>query len=354
MNRPLLLVLAALALAACSPDFDPASHVEKLRVLAIRAEPPEIQPADASGPLVAPDRAALGALVVRADHAVDPTRKTTVFYLACLPVPGDPTPTLCVMLAGLRDPTAFLVEAAQASCAGGGAEPPPITFAGAEVCEGRSCGPAVVGGVTLPAPELALPAGYGPALDNLPGSAPERVLGVQAVVLGFALDAAPDELAPGSPGACPEADVAGRLAALWPAREHVLATKRVMVRGPEAPDLPNQNPAIDDVASGGAPLPATLVPGTWSLAPLLPPDAAERHQPYTKLDAEGIKIEDAREEWVTSWFATAGDLEDLHTRDGEEEPWTVFAPGGPATLAAVVRDRRGGVAWKVRDLTIAP
>lgn len=354
MNRPLPLAAAALALAACSPDFDPASRVEKLRVLAVRAEPPEIAPPPASGTPAAPGRAALTALVLRADDAAGPARKTTVLYVACVPAPGDPTTSPCVALASLRDPTAVLADAAQAGCAGGGGgAPPPIAFAGVEVCAGRSCGPATAGGVALPAPELAVPAGYG--FDALPAGAPGRILGVQAVVLAFALDAEPDELAPAQWGACPAGDVTARLAALWPAREHVLAAKRVWIRGPEAPDAPNQNPAIDDIAAGGAALPSTVAQGTAHLAPLLPAGAADLHQPYTKLDAVGLPLEATREEWVYSWFSTAGELDELHTRDGEEASWTVSAPAGsPATIVAVVRDLRGGVAWTVRDVTIAP
>ena len=277
MRRSLSLSLAALAAAACSPDFTPASRVEGLRVLAIRADPPEIAPAPASGTPVAPDRAALTTLVVRADYATDPTRQTTVLYLACVPVPGDPTPSPCVALAGLRDPTEVLAQAAQASCAAGG-DAPAIAFAGVEVCEGRACGPVTVGGVTLPSPELVLPAGYG--FDALPPGAPERALGVQAELLAFALDATPDELAAGGVGACPAADVAPRIAALWAARDHVLAVKRVWIRGPEAPDAPNVNPAIDDVAAGGVSLPDVVAPGTHWLAPLL---AGGRRRPAPAL-----------------------------------------------------------------------
>ncbi len=350
MRRSLSLSLAALAAAACSPDFTPASRVEGLRVLAIRADPPEIAPAPASGTPVAPDRAALTTLVVRADHATDPTRQTTVLYLACVPVPGDPTPSPCVALAGLRDPTEVLAQAAQASCAAGG-DAPAIAFAGVEVCEGRACGPVTVGGVTLPSPELVLPAGYG--FDALPPGAPERALGVQAELLAFALDATPDELAAGGVGACPAADVAPRIAALWAARDHVLAVKRVWIRGPEAPDAPNVNPAIDDVAAGGVSLPDVVAPGTHWLAPLLPAGADDLHQPYTELDAAGVPIAPRREEWVYSWFSTVGDLEDLHTGDGEQEEWSV-ADLGAATVAVVVRDLRGGTAWTVRDVTVAP
>jgi hypothetical protein len=364
MNRASILFPSLLVLAACTPDFDPASRVEKLRVLAVQAEPPEIAPLPASGTPAAPDRAALTSLVLRADFATAPDRETTVLYLACIPTPGDPTPSPCVLLAGLSDPAGMLADVARASCAvptpGGTA---PVAFAGVEVCRApaaaswRTCGPAITsGGLALPSPELALPAGYG--FDALPPGAPQRILGVQAVVLAFALDATPDELAGGT-GACPAQPFATRLAALWAEREHVLVAKRVSIRGPDAPDAPNENPAVDGIAAGGVPLdpaaPARLPRASVALGPVLPAGEDVLHQPYTELDSTGAPIRSAREEWVYSWFGTAGELTDLHTRDGGVEQWDLAAAAvGPAVVAAVVRDLRGGVAWRWAEVTIAP
>jgi hypothetical protein len=364
----------ALALAACSPEFDPASKVDKLRVLAIRADPPEIAPAPASGEApVAPDRAALGSLVLRADFATDPARQTTIVYLACLQPPGDPTPNPCVALASLRDATAVLAEAARAGCSGAaGAAPSTVFPAGAEVCTGGTCAPLTVSGVSLPAPELVIPSDWGcpPGSPDrsacgfaaLPASAPERILGVQAVVLAFALDATPDELAQGAAAACPGADVAARLSALWATREHVIALKRVQIRGPAAPDAPNANPATPGIAVNGAALAegtATPVPqGALTLTTVLPADADALRPTYTKLDAAGVPIETKREDWVYAWFSTAGELDHLHTRDPDAEPWTVSVadapPGGHALIATVLRDLRGGISWAVREVAITP
>src|SRR5512139_78469 len=120
MHR-LTFIAAALAVAACSPDFDPASKIEKLRVVAIRAEPPEIDPtADPSAV------ATLTSLVLRADFLTT-TRTTTVVHLACVPVPRDPNPTPCVMFENLRDQAAALAAGAREACAGsapGGAGAP--------------------------------------------------------------------------------------------------------------------------------------------------------------------------------------------------------------------------------------
>jgi hypothetical protein len=65
-----------------------------------------------------------------------------------------------------------------------------------------------------------------------------------------------------------------------------------------------------------------------------------------------VPIEQKPEEWVYSWFSTAGELDELHTRGDEKDLWTV----GPtrAIVAAVVRDLRGGVDWQVRTVVVAP
>jgi hypothetical protein len=277
-------------------------------------------------------------------------------------VPGDPTPTPCVALASLRDPTSALAEAAQAACeAPAGAAPPPIAFAGAERCEAGACAPVILAdGTALPTPAVAVPADYG--FDALPAGAPDRILGVQAVVLAFAIDARPEELADGTNASCPLASVAGRLAGLWAEREHVLAAKRVQIRGPEAPDPPNRNPVLNGIAADGSPIaedaPPEIGPGRRLLTPLLPADADALRETYTKLDAAGQPLESAREDWVYSWFSTAGEMEDLHTRDPAAEEWTVgagdaAASGGRALVALVLRDLRGGVAWTLREVALA-
>jgi len=354
MNRP-LLALAALALAACSPDFAPASRVEKLRLLAVRADPPEIAPAPASGSPVAPDRAALTALVLRGDRS---DRPATVLYLACLPQPADANPSPCASLEALRDPAALAAAASQAACGA----PTPVVLLGAEACSAGSCGPAraTEGGapVELPAPVLALPAGW--SLEGLPPGAPERALGLLAPVLAFAVDAGPDELLSAGAGACPLARLGSGLARLWAEREHVLASKGVRLRGPEAPDAPNRNPAVDGISAGVTGLatapPTAVQAGRWPLRPVLPPGADSLHDLETTLDAAGAPLGRAPEEWVYSWFSTTGELEELHTREPAADDWSLapgdVAAGGTAAVAVVVRDLRGGTAWALREVAL--
>jgi hypothetical protein len=353
MNRP--LAIAALALAACSPDFDPASQVDGMRVLAVQADPPEIAP---HGDPDALHTAALGAFVLRPDWVADPTRQTTIVYLACTPVPGVPEPSPCVLLSELRNPTAALLDAAQASCdpdpgAASTIEPPPVAFAGAEACDGNGCGPITLPGLgTLSPPALALPEGYGELFRRLPADAPEQSLGVEAAVLAFAIDATAVELTAPTGGACALADVAANLDALWSARAHVLSVKRVRIRGPRAPDPSNENPTVPGIQARGVVLDPTtpLAGGAIPLQPTAPPEGDL--QTYTELDAAGAPIRTTREELVYSWFSTAGELEDLHTRGSEVEEWRVG--GGPALVAVVVRDHRGGCAWTVLRIDVSP
>ncbi len=352
------LLLAALALAACSPDFDPASKIDKLRVLAVKAEPPEIAPGAS---------AKLETLVVRADFASDPTRTTTLVYLACLPAPGDLVPTPCVALASLADPTAALAAAAEASCSAPPAQGsvPPVAFAGAEECgpKGAACTPVQLAGTPLP-PALAVPASYGFDAPPPTGSAEQlrqdRILGVQAVVLVFALEATADEIFAGATGPCPLASAAASFSSLWssPEREHVLSVKRVLIRGPEAPDAPNLNPSFDGISAGGADLAAASATSLPARDVDLAPIGVEASlvQPYTELDAAGAPIQTKTEEWVYSWFSTAGEMEDLHTRAPDPlERWKLTSSdAAPALVAAVVRDLRGGVAWQVREVALQP
>jgi hypothetical protein len=324
--------------------------VEKLRVLAIQAEPPEIAPhPDPS----AVHTAALHTFVVRADFAGDPARPTTVVHVACVPTPGDPAPSPCTTFESLREPAAAVAAAAPGACAPAGGE---VAFAGVESCAAGVCGPATAAGAPLPRAEVVLDPEYGFST----ATPAERILGVQAVVLAFAIDASPDELVAAGAGAtpCATGDLAAGLARLWGERERVLSTKRVVIRGPEAPDAPNENPAIAGIEARGILLdpdaPTTVGAGAVTLAPRLPPDA--NHQPYTKLDAAGAPIESTQEEWVYSWFSTAGELDELHTREADPDVWTVTgsASGAPALVAAVVRDLRGGTGWVLREVRVGP
>jgi hypothetical protein len=369
MSTPrLVLPLAALLAAACAPELDPASEVRSLRVLAIRAEPPEV----ASGGAGAPDRATLGALVAHPDFAADPGRRATVLHVACTPSLGAAGPSPCTVLSALADPTAILAAAdlSQACVAPGTGVAGAITFAGLEACGADGCGPVAVrrdpgdaaSEVALPAPAYVVPGAYG--LETLPAGAPERVLGVEVVDLALVLDAPPEALAPDAPvpDACAAlAAVAARFQAEWSLREHVAALKRLRVRGPEAPSPANRNPELSGLTLGGAPLPAageapaTVTAGARAdLRPALPGDPDALRETFVECDAAGAPIATRQEEWTFSWFATAGELEHVHTFDAGEGDRYTAARAGRALLWGVVRDRRGGVAWRAAGVEVAP
>jgi hypothetical protein len=227
-----------------------------------------------------------------------------------------------------------------------------VEVAGFEACVDGVCGPASDGGVPLAPARVALPAGFA-----FPASGVDRIVGVQAVDLAFAVDATPEELGLAGVGAaCPVADVADRLSAYWAAREHVLTVKRVPIRGPASPNAANRNPAVDGIQATGATLdpaaPTTVLASNLLLTPVLPAGAAGQPEVYVKLDASGAPIDTETEEWVYSWFATSGELKDLHTRSATKaDEWKVFSRG-PARVVVVVRDLRGGTAWAVRDVVV--
>lgn len=93
--RAALLLLAAL-LAGCPSDLEQQSHVSKLRVLAVRADPAElILHADAGLPATT-----LTALAVQADGGV-----ISVQFALCTEITGAPSPTLpCPGDAGIALP----------------------------------------------------------------------------------------------------------------------------------------------------------------------------------------------------------------------------------------------------------
>ncbi|BDG01582.1 hypothetical protein [Anaeromyxobacter oryzae] len=362
--------LAALAaLAACTPKFDPASSVRELRVLAVRAEPPEIAP---PGDPSAPGTAALDTLVALPAFVVDPSPQVVVLHLACTPDPGNPTSTACVQFQTLSDPAQLLggVDPASACAAPGTGKRGAISFGGVEACGLAGCGPVTVrrdpadpaSDVTLPAPRYLLPADF--SFDAYPASAPERVLGLEADDLALAVQATPAELAPlaAAADACATLAAAGaRFETLWSSRPHVVSLKRIQIRGPAAPSPPNHNPAVSGITLGGAALtppggsPARIAPGKVAdLLPVLPGDFAALRETYVRSDSSGAPIETRQEDWSFSWFATAGDIDLLHTTDPSEADAYTAPASGRVLLWSVVRDLRGGVAWTVADAEAAP
>jgi hypothetical protein len=367
--RPAAIVSAALLLAGCAPDFTEPTQVTGLRVLAVRADPPELAPpADGS----APARAGLGALVAHPDFATDGARRATVLHLGCTPSADPSVPSPCTAISELASPQALLglADLGSACTAPGLGVPGAITFAGLESCGQGGCQPLEVrldpadpgSTVALPTPAYELPASLD--LSALPAGDPVRVLGLEAVDLALALDAAPEDLAPAAavPDACQALGAAAaRFAGLWETRAHVAALKRIRVRGPEAVNAPNRNPALSGIALEGAPLPfpgaapAQVSPGAeLALLPLHPGDPDLLRETFVEVDAAGLPVRELREELTWAWFTSAGELKDPYTRAPDESAELTAPASGAGQVWLVLRDLRGGMAFTAGTFQIVP
>jgi len=389
IHHAVLLILLA---AGCGETFKPASYVDRLRILAVQADPPEVMD-PASDPSGGGPGASsrIRSLVADPAQLEDLEREVSVLYLACTPDPRQPSQgAVCTSYAMLQDPAALAALLGRsaggdpASC-GGASEGEPdtgpettslISFLGGERCaHGVDCEPLSItvgdSAFPLPPPTYVVPDHL--RLHDLDPGDPARILGVHASVVAIALAASADELLqgidPGDP--CTLATELGpRLAALLEIRDSVVAVKRIQVRGPDATDPPNLNPAVDGILNGDLPLPPELedpIPEAaalsrgraYPLRAILPGDPPDLRQPFTIYDARGKKLKEEEEERLYSWFATAGSFEELRLRSPDEpNRWTAptgreeddpIPVGGRVFFYTVVRDMRGGVDWAVRE-----
>ncbi|MFO0630008.1 MAG: hypothetical protein U0325_30895 [Polyangiales bacterium] len=126
---------------------------------------------------------------------------------------------------------------------------------------------------------------------------------------------------------------------------------------------PTQNPAIRAVSrvrgADEEPLAdaVTVRPGerlalrvAWPACDVAPCEGAE---PYLRLDPVDRALTTARESLRVSWYGTAGRFDAPRTgRAGDDavtsadNAWTAPATPGPVTLWVVLRDDRGGAAWR--------
>jgi hypothetical protein len=313
-------VCAALLVGGCSSDLPAASFIDKLRVLAVRANPPEVDP----GQTTALDLLAVEPVVHQLDGGAAAAPLTAV-WLAC-PLPSG---TLTV-----------------APCGVGEGAPTP-TIIGAD-----------------------LTASYTPAADLLGGMASTEVLITVAVAdtsagaMACVADLANNGGLPTDPDHC------------------VVSLKRLVVSDPaQRTTDPNQNPTLADFyATTPSGFAETLdddggvwqyAPGedkaAWDVAATRAPDSAQR------------KPDGTYEALTVSWFTTAGHLDggrslylppgcttpsdcaDQLPETGADTTW--FAPtaaqasgfvdgNGLVGFWAVIRDDRGGVGWRAGNLAL--
>ena len=341
MKRALLVAAAAglllAATGACSNDLPAASFIDKLRVLAVRAEPPEVAP----GETTALDVLAVEPPLVQLDGGAAPQPLSAV-WLACPYPTGTLTVAPCGVGSGLSAstmPPSCIDDPAAALCLVG-------TNANATY---------------TPDPNVLAA-----------GTASTQVLLTVAVAdttggaIGCLLDIANNGGLPTDPDHC------------------VVSLKRLDVSDPAARTVPaNANPmlaqfyattpsgygvTLDDGAGGWQYAPGEDL-ASWDVAAIRAPDASE------------VKPDGTYEALTVSWFTTAGHIDggrslylppgcddpsacaDQRPEDGADTVW--FAPtatqaagfvdgSGIVDFWAVIRDDRGGVGWRAGKLTLAP
>jgi hypothetical protein len=335
------LVVAASLWAGCAGDLPAASFIDKLRVLAVRAEPPEVGPGDAS----TLDLLVVEPRVPQLDGAAP--EPPTAVWLACTIPAGALSVTPCGVGGGLSDGGATLTPP---NCA---AEP------SAPLC--------VIG--------TGLTASYTPDAALLGGAASSQILLTVAVAdtpagaIGCLLDIANNDGRPTDPDHC------------------VVSLKRLAVSDPaRRAGMANRNPALASFTATSPPgtYTADIVEngsGVWVAAP--GEDKAEWTLAANRdVAAAELKPDGHYESLTVSWFTTAGHIDggrSIYLPEGCTDPakcatevpelgadtsWfaptleqaapNVDAATGQIDFWAVIRDDRGGVGWRAGRLLRAP
>lgn len=302
-RRLALLAMLGWLAAGCANDFDPPSLVDHLRVLAVKADPPYIDPAPAA-------RTTLSTLTVGVAsdtplcHAWSLCAAVTTSkgHLHCV------DPALEVSLG--TQATATVDAAALATLAQGAAK---------------------LGGSGL---------GGGP-----PGASGDNTLSKVRLTVMFGVA---ERAALG--GTCPNAPVDFQGANCQDPERCLIGTKSLVLA--VSPDDRHNNPKLEPTEVGGTALAngekTAVKPGAIALLPTWTEDSRE------PISAAGTD----RESLLMSWFSTAGEFDQQRSYDD--------VPGNSLTLSAgalagegarvwvVVRDGRGGTDWWQGGLVAAP
>jgi hypothetical protein len=310
---PAAFVALAAALLSCQgsapTDITPASFLNSLRILGIRAEPPEIAPGAST---------VTDALVF--DPVLDPGNMTYV-WIFCEPDPSSMLGSQCEDQQSARDPRAFLQTALFNSN--------PTVHAQL---------------VTKPRGSYTAPATL---LDSLSTGSIDRKKGVIVNVVLIAFEST-DFLSVAT-------DTQGTI-------PRVIATKSILVRDP-APDS-NVNPHLDSIRVQGKETPAE--PSDVSVAGLTRIELSglpshDSAQVFNQYLPDG-RTQQQTEELSVTWFTIAGAFEegfDTASRTAGASPLHLLVtPSDPKQkfidIYAVLRDGRGGTDWGVRTLVTTP
>jgi hypothetical protein len=353
-----LLLLAA----ACESEPTGPSLVQDLRVLAIKAEPPELlfdRGTDASG---ATTVSAAGP--VRFEALVMDPRGTPMSYeWSFCPLDSNQT---CGDFAVRRDHAAAadrpVLDAARAQATAGEVSPPDGGMGA--VALGTFVADVSPALFSYHLADSGLGMGNGAWVSAVLalGSAGERLDAQKRLVLNARdLSQWNPELAAAGWQICPPAPQAQPAGCL-----------------PLAPRTANRNPVIEGVevahhwrlagdsgftAVDPAAGPIVVAPGeVIRLRPRLAADSAERYQELSSnLQNNRLEVIERSEEPIVSWFATAGELAEDQTAPqlskNLDNSFTApevppAAGGGRVVVFMVVRDQRGGAGWARVDLLV--
>ena len=326
-----LMVAALVLIGGCSSDLPAASFIDKLRVLAVRATPPEVAPGDTT----TLDALAVEPLVPELDGGAP--APLSYVWLACALPTGTLTVSPCGVGSGLSASTM-----------------PPL-------CKDQPSAPLCIIGTDATA-------SYAADANVLGDAASTQILLTVAIAdtpagaTGCLLDIANNDGLPTDPDHC------------------VVSLKRLDI---SRSTQPNANPTLADFyATTPSGFAQTLDGGNgvWQFAPGA--DLAEWDIAAHRSDAAAEKKPDGTYEALTvSWFTTAGHLDggrSLYLPTGCTEPsscaaelpetgadTTWFAPtqaeaspvvdaSGLVDFWAVIRDDRGGVGWRAGGLRLTP
>jgi hypothetical protein len=348
-----VMIVVSINLLGCADDPPSPTLVEDLRVLAVKAEPPELLLDREELLTGAPRTAHFEALVV------DPRGVPMVYDWQFCPVESSQTCGDYEQRRATADGTlAPLLDAARAQELRGPAQLSPegtVGTAGFDV----QIAPQLLG-YHLQGSALGLGNGAWASAVLKLDTGSETLLAQKRLVLNARdLSAFNPELAAAGWQICD------------PSSTPALPTPAGCL--PLRPRTPNHNPALTgiEVARGlGAPFAPQVGPLVLSakekvrLRPVL---AADAEEPYQSIEAafqgNTLVVVDHREELVVSWFTTAGTFADQQTavqlNKTIDNDFTAPAltpaelpAGKPVALFVVVRDQRGGVGWTRLDAQV--
>ena len=320
-----LTFVLSMALAGCDPGFDPRTLVTGLRILAVQAEPAEVEPGQ------------------------DMTMRALVAY------PGQSDSGLVYGFIACTPSESGCIESEEALVAADGDE------AQAEV-EYQKTSVRVGAGLVSNGLLVATGANLTTPSTILEGAA-DPIEGRNYQVQFFACDAE----------ACLDGDsVSGGVDAIddLPPEVSVLGIKRGRV---SLSEVPNSNPTVEslELVNDGGDIISVLNGGKLSvgggqivtLSAVLPQGTSET---YSFINDDG-ESEERVERMYVGWYSTAGEfseattLVDADSSTSEERSQVEFElpaqtdlNGESVGVYVVVWDRRGGIGWLTADLEIEP